>query len=117
MKQRGMLTSELKDSAEFSLGRPFTQDELRLYPYLSYCFLNKGKIDYDKLNRDERLILYELVEQGYIIATEGDKIYPTRAFYDFMNDMLAESYVTFAEEIEADEYPDPYAVLESHNLV
>lgn len=107
---RGCLTDEIKEKAEKYLGREFTVKELRLYPYIQYCVMNGGYIDRVKTSSAERDILQKLVDEkhlkrGYQDVKRGypDDFYPTREFWMFLNDIMADTYVVLAEDIEGDE--------------
>lgn len=95
--KRGVLTDDLKRYAESQLGREFTQEELRLYPYLVYVAINGGEIQLAKISAREKGILATLSNEGHI-TYKGDGYYmPTREFYMFMNDCLYDSYVDTIE--------------------
>lgn len=92
-----MLTQAAKDKAKAFLGEEITQTELRLYPYLDYCWKNGGYVDRGKLSGDEQDIIDRREEQGHLERVWGGYNLPTRAFYDFVQDILAECYVVFKE--------------------
>lgn len=95
-EQRGMLTQAAKDKAKAFLGEEITQTELRLYPYLDYCWKNGGNINPSKISGEERKIISLRREQGHLESHSFINL-PTRAFYDFVQDILAECYVCFKE--------------------
>lgn len=97
---RGMLAKELKEKAENYLGREFTQKELRLYPFIVYCMTNGGYIPRDKTNEEELEMLRTLEKEGRLKREYPARFFPTREFWHFMNDCLADSYVTLAEDLE-----------------
>ena len=97
---RGTLTKEIKEKAEKYLGREFTQKELRLYPYMQYCFMNDGRIDRQHIDTEERDILYKLVDEHRLIREYPPYFVPTREFWAFMNDILADAYVILAEDLK-----------------
>lgn len=100
--QRGMLTKELKEKAEIYLGREFTQKELRLYPYIVYCVTNGGYIDRSKTDEEEQEMLITLEKEGRLKREYPARFFPTREFWNFMNDCLADSYVILADDLEED---------------
>ena len=102
-KLRGMLTEALKNKAENYLGREFTQKELRLYPFIVYCVINGGRIPREKINEQERKLLHLLMDEGRLKRNCPDYYYPTREFWSFMNDCLADSYVVLAEDVTEQE--------------
>ena len=92
--ERGMLTEAIQEKAKKFLGREIDTTELRLYPYLDFCWKNGGSIDINKLSTEEYCIFGILEKhQNYFCGY----IEPTREFYDFVQDILAESYVIFCE--------------------
>lgn len=98
-KSRGCLTEELKKKAEQYLGREFTQDELRLYPYLCYCSLNDARIERAKTTPEEQDIIHMLESEGRLQREYPSYMHPTREFWVFMNECLADSYVILAEDL------------------
>lgn len=99
-KLRGCLNDELRQRAEQYLGRTFTQTELRLYPYLSYCCQNGARVERAKITDEEHKILKQLEDEGHIRRGYPSYLYPTRSFWAFMHDCLADSYVTLAEDLQ-----------------
>lgn len=89
---RGKLTEEIEEKAVAFLGRKISQKELRLYPYIDFCLKNCGAWDYGKMNEDEFKILNKLYAEKHIIYSP-EKIVITRKFYNYMQDVLAISYV------------------------
>ena len=101
---RGMLCESVINKSKEFLGREISQKELRLYPYLDYVWKNGGVIDYSKVSYEEEDIISEMVNKGYMRIEEGErrknKLYPTREFYDYVQDILADTYVRFVEDIK-----------------
>lgn len=101
---RGMLCESVINKSKEFLGREISQKELRLYPYLDYIWKNGGIIDYSKISYDEEDMISEMVENGYAEikkeAREKYGLYPTREFYDYVQDILADTYVRFVEDIK-----------------
>lgn len=103
MEGRGMLTNKAKEIAKEFLGREIEVKELRLYPYIDYCLKNQFQLN--RVSKEEIVILDTLSEGGHLVYGVS-YIRCTREFYDYIQDMLAETYV-----------PDflPKEVLESVN--
>lgn len=99
-EQRGTLTEEAQRKAKAFLGDEITQVELRLYPYLDYCWKNCGYVDRCKLTAEEYDIIILREKQGLLKRKYGGHNVPSRAFYDFVQDMLAETYVVMLEDEE-----------------
>lgn len=90
---RGILTSKIQNKAISFLQREISQKELRLYPYIDYSIKNGCQgWSYSKLDEEEIKILNQLYAEGLIIYSP-EKVIVTRIFYNFMQDILAESYV------------------------
>lgn len=93
---RGMLTDEVNKIAEDMINRKITKTELRLFPYIQYVMVNEQKIDPNKINGDERKILQKWREEEFIEGgASGLSI--TKEFWDFMCEILFESYVKIEE--------------------
>ena len=92
---RGQLTNEIKTISKEFLGREINTTELRLYPYLDYVLKHNGRIDFSKINNDEREILNTLDEEKHIwFPTRiSDRIFISKEFYNFMQEILYLSYV------------------------
>ena len=90
---RGILTTEIQNKANSFLKREISQKELRLYPYIDYSIKNGCQgWSYLKMDEEEIKILSRLYDERHIIYSPK-KIIVTRNFYDFIQDILAISYV------------------------
>ena len=92
-EQRGILTEVIQEKARAFLEREITVKELRLYPYLDYCWKNGGRLDASKIDLDELSIIDNLCNTGLLDIVNVDRITPTRELYDYVQDVLAEAYV------------------------
>lgn len=95
MKQymRGVITDKIIKKSKLFLGREITQKELRLYPYIDYSIKNSCQgWSYDKMDLEEIDILNKLYDEKHLIYSP-EKVIVSRKFYDFLQDILAESYV------------------------
>lgn len=93
-KNRGILTENIKEKALQFLKREISQKELRLYPYIDHAIKN-GCVDwsfYSRMDLEELNILSRLEDEGHLIYS-SEKIIVSKAFYDFMQEMLALGYV------------------------
>lgn len=99
-EQRGMLTDVAQKKAMAFLGEEITVKELRLYPYLDYCWKNGGYVDRRKLDEEEQDVIIHREKQGHLKREYGGYNTPSRAFYDFVQDILAETYVVTMEDDE-----------------
>lgn len=100
MKQmRGMLTESIKQRAERYLGREFTQEELRLYPYLCYCAINDERVGRSRTTDAEQDIIQKLESEGRLLREYPSYMHPTRQFYMFMQDILVDTYIVTAEDM------------------
>ena len=97
MAGRGQLTDSSKAKMEAFLARTATQTELRLYPYLQFVIMNEQRIDPQKINGAERQILSKLRAAGHIEGGASG-FAMTREFWDFLCDVLFDTYVAHASE-------------------
>lgn len=97
-KGRGFLCESIQETAKRFLGETISQKELRLYPFIDYCIKNGGFMDSNKIDEDEKIILNCRISEGHIFRLADGQIYPTRKFYDFIQSVLADSYVVFLED-------------------
>lgn len=92
LNRRGMLTEAVQHMAKKFLRREISVEELRLYPYIDYCIKNGQGWSYEKINPEEVKILNKLDREEHIIYSP-EKIMVSKPFYDYMQDVLAISYV------------------------
>lgn len=92
--RRGMLSEELKKKYNI------TQKELRLMPYFQYLLLNHAAVDPAKIDEEERKILSRWQKEGKITrpCVRGDTCSVTKEFWDFMCEILYETYVPKVEK-------------------
>ena len=100
---RGILTEAIQEKARAFLGEEITVKELRLYPFLDYCWKNGGRIQRGKTDLEEKKILERREKQGHCETTYIGENKPTREFYNFVNDILAEAYVVIKNEVTENE--------------
>lgn len=89
---RGNLTPKVQKLALSYLNRKISQTELRLYPYLNYCLKNFNEIDLRLISKEEKDILSQL-EAEENLSIQGNKLFVTKQFYDYLQKVLAETYV------------------------
>jgi len=89
---RGVLTKQVQEIAKKHIGRDITQLELRLLPYVQFLMMNEQKLDPQKINGEERQIWIAWKKAGYC---EGGMtgMAVTKKFWDFMCEVLFQSYV------------------------
>ena len=92
MGTRGMLTTKVKATAKQLLGYNITLNELRLIPYLQYVMVNDQRIEREKINDEERVILDRWETKGFIKRDDGLSV--SKKFWDAMCEILYVSYVT-----------------------
>ena len=80
------------------LGEEMTVRQLRMIPYIQYCLTNNQNIDPNKINADERAVLMDWQEKGYL-ERPSTALAVTKAFWDFMNEVLWVSYVNYDGEM------------------
>ncbi len=88
---RGVLTDKVNIIATKMIGRKITKTELRLIPYIQYVMVNEQKLDINKINSEERQILKQWKDKGYMGGASGLSI--TKEFWNFMCEILFEAYV------------------------
>ena len=84
---RGILTDELKNKYGISL------KELRLIPYFQYLLVNNMPVEPKKIDADERKILQKWRDEGKITFSCSQKVTATKEFWNWMNEILWDSYV------------------------
>ena len=89
---RGMLTDELVNKYGITL------KELRLIPYLQYLLINHMSVDPQKVDAEERKILKKWQDEGKITFSCSEVVTSTKEFWDFMNEVLWDSYVPHYED-------------------
>ena len=89
---RGNLTEDVQEAARATLGRKISLRELRLIPYAIDCLLNDRNIYPGHINAEERDILREWREEGWISGGASD-FQVTREFYLAACEILWNGYV------------------------
>ena len=88
---RGALTDQVKAITKYLTGAEFTVRELRLLPYLMHCLLDNSNVQPNKISAEERTILMEWQEKGWIDSPASDfKV--TEWFYATMSIVLRVGY-------------------------
>lgn len=85
-KERGFVTEEIEKKYNF------TQEEVRLIPYLQYCCINNMKLDPNKIYPEEREIISKWRQKGYIDGGASEIVCVSKEFWDIMSNVLWESY-------------------------
>ncbi len=93
MNDRGMWTEKYKEKYGLE-----NVTELRLIPYLQYLILNQMPVDPNKIDHEERQILTKWRQEGKIDYSMTHACKCIRSFWDWMNDVLWESYALHLEE-------------------
>lgn len=105
---RGQFTEELKEKYDITL------KQLRLLSYFQYLLMNELRIDPCKIDSEERIILNRWSDEGKITFSCIEPCTCTKEFWDWMNDILWDSYVPHLsytsgesfEEMSIDEIQD-----------
>ena len=93
---RGKLSKGIQEKSLKVLNREITEREMRLYAYVDFCLKNGGIIEFRKINAGEEDILFALQKEKHIKLEESGinfKCVCTREYYDYIQDILADSYV------------------------
>lgn len=91
---RGLLTTDIVEVAKLMIGRPITQKELRLIPYIQYVMCNDRKLKIELINQEEREILRKWKEEGHI-SGGASGLAITKQWWDFMCEVLFLGYVGY----------------------
>ena len=97
MAKRGQLTIQIKKKSLELLGKEISQRELRLMPYAQHCLVNGSNIEPSKVNEEERGILSDWRERGWISGGASD-FEITEEFWRAMNDLIWLGYVTHDDQ-------------------
>lgn len=95
---RGCLDEQLAEKYEAILGHPMTVRELRLIPYLQYLVVNRQPWSIGKMRQSEVEICNEWQRRGWLLASSSAPLRVSREFWDFMNDVLWDSYALHLSE-------------------
>lgn len=92
IQTRGKLTDRIKKKSFVALGYEISQTELRLMVYAHYVMTNDQRIDPQKVSQEEREVLSNWREKGYI---EGgvSGLSVTKEFWDAMCEIIFLGYV------------------------
>lgn len=96
---RGIVTEEIKTKAISYFPNGISKQELRLIPYVCYVAQNERKVDFERINREEREILEQWEENGWI-KNYHVKIEIRKDFWSFMCEMIYMAYVNYKENNE-----------------
>lgn len=97
MAKRGQLTSQIIAKGRELLGKEINQCELRLMPYVQHCLINGQNIAPNKVNAEERALLSDWRERGWIRGGASD-LEATEEFWHAMHDLLWLGYVTHEDQ-------------------
>ena len=92
MGERGTLTEKANEIAKKMIGREISLRELRLIPYIQYVMMNEQKLEISRINQEEREILRVWKDEKFIEGGAGG-LSITKEFWDFMCEILFETYV------------------------
>lgn len=77
-----------------------SRKHVRLVPYIHYLACNGCRIDPNKINHDERQIVSEWRNAGYMEGGASEMVRVSKEFWDMMNQVL---WVNYAHKIQDDE--------------
>lgn len=89
---RGKLTDEIAARAKELLGIDISQNALRLMPYVQYTMMNSQRLDPVKISTEERHILSDWRERGWIDGGASDMAI-SKDFWDAINELMWMGYV------------------------
>lgn len=91
---RGALSEEVKKASLEKLGYEISVRELRLMVYLQYVMVNEQRVDIWKISNEERKILREWREKGYMTGG-ATQIEMQKTFWDAICEILWYGYVNY----------------------
>ncbi len=94
---RGEVTEAIKEKAKELLGiEEISTAELWLMTYVLFVMVNDQRIDFNKINAEERKILSEWRAKGWV---EGGALglSITKEFWDALNEIVWLGYVAYEE--------------------
>ncbi|EPX9606367.1 hypothetical protein [Pseudomonas aeruginosa] len=97
MAKRGQLTTKVKKEAQRLLGKEITVRELRLMPYVQSVMINDQRIDLRKINEEERAILSDWRERGWIGGGAAGMTI-SKAFWKAIHTLLLIAYVDYENQ-------------------
>lgn len=89
---RGAYTEDIKNKYGITL------KQLRLLPYFQFLLMNEKPIDPLKIDAEERTILQTWRDESKITFSMSEPCTCTKEFWDWMNEILWETYVPHIEE-------------------
>ena len=92
---RGIITEEIKEKYHMAT------KEFRLIPYVQYLLVNQMPIDPKKIDSEEREILQNWRDKGYLTFSMIEPLTVSREFWDIMNNFLWDCYI-FQKEAESE---------------
>jgi len=92
MSGRGILTKEVQEIAKKHIGREIDRTELHLIPYIQYVMVNTQRLDINKINQEERVVLRKWKDAG-LVEGGASGLQITEDFWNFMCETLWQSYV------------------------
>lgn len=95
MNNRGAYTEEIKNKYDI------TVTELRLIPYLQYLIVNRYPVSPEKITTEEREVLKKWRDEGKITFSTQITCSCTKEFWDFMNEVLWDSYAAQLKDKES----------------
>ena len=109
MKKRGALTDEIRTKSIELLGYEINTTELRLMVHLQYIMVNEQKIDWRRINADDRKIINRWRKAGLIagghldcngkkITRESTHLSIAKEFWDIICEIIYIGYVDLEEE-------------------
>ncbi len=99
-QERGMLTKRIRVLSVKLMRRKINKTELRLMPYIIHVMMNEQRIDISRVNEDERAILSEWREKGYIEGGAGGLQISTE-FWNIICEIVRLGYVDLGCRVEA----------------
>lgn len=89
-----IVNDKIKELYYEFFGREMTPGDLRLLLLIHQTILSKTMMSADFLSDDDYIKMKRYFIKGYVFKVE-DRLLCTKEFYDFMNEIVWESYVDY----------------------
>ena len=95
---RGELTERIEQKSHEVLGHAVCQTELRFMAYVHYTLMNSRRIDPERIDADEVMLLNDWFRAGRMSTDKDNNLVCTKEFWDAMSEILYLGYVDLKED-------------------
>lgn len=97
IRKRGQLTDLIKIKSQELLGYEISQSEFRLMPYIQYVMTNSQKLDFNRINSEEREILSTWRKKCFIDGGNTFNLCISKKFWDAICELIFIGYVDLSD--------------------